>query len=541
MTEKGSVDPRVARADETAARGATIAEVGRPTPYATGITEQTEKALRESEARFRELADNISQFAWTADQAGWIYWYNKRWHDYTGTTLKEMEGWGWQKVHHPDHVGRVVQRIRQSFETGTPWEDTFPLRGRDGNYRWFLSRALPIRNEAGEVVRWFGTNTDVTEQIEAEKALRELTETLEQRVEAETRERLQIWNVSQDLLVVANLDGTYLSVNPAWTTVLGWSASDLIGRTSQWLLHPDDQEKTRAEISRLAVGKTISRFESRLRNKEGSYRWISWKAVLDQERIYAMGRDVTDLKEAENTLQETREELVQVAQRTKIATMSAAIAHEIKQPLAAIVANANAALRWLNRATPDLDEARVALEDIAASAHRANEVVQSVRGMIAKTDQALTSLDISELIRGTIALVRGDLEAAGIVVQLELATQLPLVSAHKGRLQQVILNLVTNAADAMRAVTDRERVLTVKCDSEADSIAVLVQDSGTGIDRNNIEQIFKPFFTTKTNGMGIGLAICRTIIQAHGGKLSASPAVPYGSVFRIVLPAIHDA
>ncbi|MBR0851606.1 PAS domain-containing protein [Bradyrhizobium diazoefficiens] len=132
-----------------------------------------QQALHESEARFRELADNISQFAWTADRNGWIYWYNKRWLDYTGTTLKEMEGWGWQKVHHPDHVERVVERIRKSFELGTPWEDTFPLRGRDGEYRWFLSRALPIRNDAGEIVRWFGTNTDVTDQILAQQALRE--------------------------------------------------------------------------------------------------------------------------------------------------------------------------------------------------------------------------------------------------------------------------------------------------------------------------------------------------------------------------------
>jgi PAS domain S-box-containing protein len=130
-------------------------------------------ALRDSEARFRELADNISQFAWTADQAGWIYWYNKRWYDYTGTTLEEMQGWGWQKVHHPEHVERVVRRIRESFETGKAWEDTFPLRGRDGTYRWFLSRALPIRNEAGDIVRWFGTNTDLSEQIEAENALRD--------------------------------------------------------------------------------------------------------------------------------------------------------------------------------------------------------------------------------------------------------------------------------------------------------------------------------------------------------------------------------
>jgi PAS domain S-box-containing protein len=361
MTDDRSVDPRLARVPDVTAPGVTIVEEGRPTRNVAVIEQiEAEKALRERESRFRELADNISQFAWTADQSGWIYWYNKRWHDYTGTTLKDMEGWGWRKVHHPDHVERVVQRIQQSFQTGTPWEDTFPLRGRDGSYRWFLSRALPIRNEAGEVVRCFGTNTAITEQIEAEKALRELNETLEQRVEAETRERVQVWNVSQDLLVIADLSGTYLSVNPAWTTTLGWSPSELVGETSQWPLHPDDLEKTRAEISGLAAGKKTSRFESRFRHKDGSYRWISWNAAPDRGRICAMGRDVTDLKEAENTLKETREELARGAQRTMLAAMSAAIAHEISQPLAAIKTSASAGLRWLNRATPELGEARAA-------------------------------------------------------------------------------------------------------------------------------------------------------------------------------------
>ena len=503
---------------------------------AEAVLISSEKALRESEARFRELSDNISQFAWTADQSGWIYWYNKRWHDYTGTTLEEMQGWGWQKVHHPEHVDRVVHRIRQSFETGTPWEDTFPLRGRDGSYRWFLSRALPIRTEEGNVVRWFGTNTDITEQIEAEKAMRELNETLEQRVEAETRERLHIWNVSQDLLVVADLEGKCLSVNPAWTATLGWTESDLLGRTSLWLMHPDDQEKTRAEIRHLAAGRKTLHFESRFRHRNGSYRWISWKAVPDRGRVYAMGRDITELKHAENELREARRELAQVTRRTTLAAMSATIAHEIKQPLGAIVANANAGKRWLGKTPPNLDEARNALKNIDADGHRAGEIIQSVRAMFSQSDQAGTALDVNELIRETIALVRGDFEAARIAVQLALASQLPLISAHRGQLQQVVLNVVTNAADAMRN-TDPARVLRIESKPfQSDGVEVTVEDSGTGIEPENINRIFDAFFTTKANGMGMGLAICRLIVEAHGGTLSVAPAVPHGSVFRVVLP-----
>ena len=132
---------------------------------------QAEQALRDSEERFRTLADNISQLAWMADETGSIFWYNKRWFDYTGTTLEEMQGWGWQRAHHPDHVEGVVAKIRRCFESGEVWEDTFPLRAQDGSYRWFLSRAVPIQDERGRIVRWFGTNTDVTEQRRAAEAL----------------------------------------------------------------------------------------------------------------------------------------------------------------------------------------------------------------------------------------------------------------------------------------------------------------------------------------------------------------------------------
>jgi len=497
----------------------------------------SQRALHETEARFQELADNISQLAWTADRAGRRHWFNKRWFDFTGTTFEEVKDLGWQKCHHPEHLERVVKGIQQSFENDTSWEDTFPLRDRSGNYRWFLSRALPIRDEAGAIVRWFGTNTDITEQLEAEKALRELNETLEQRIEAETKERAQIWNVSQDLLVVADLDGRYLSVNPAWTTALGWSEAELLGKSSQWLLHPDDREKTRAETKRLAVGNITQQFETRFRHKDGAYRWLSWKAVQDSGRIYAMARDITDLKDTENRLRDARAELAQAGRRTTLAAMSAAIAHEIRQPLGAIVTNANAALRWLDRPAPDIGEVRDALKHIVDDGHRTSEVIQSVRSMFAKGDQAGTLLDANDLIRETIAIASGELDDARVTIELELAEQLPLISAHKGQIQQVVLNIVTNAVDSMRGVGSRARMLRVRSRPfDTNGVAVSVQDSGIGIDPKDIDRIFDAFFTTKNNGMGMGLAICRSIVEAHGGNLSVSPGVPHGSVFHIVLP-----
>jgi PAS domain S-box-containing protein len=196
----------------------------------------------EAEARerqFRTLANSISQLAWMADHEGYIFWYNDRWYDYTGTTLEEMQGWGWQKVHHPDEVGRVVERIRVAFTTGQPWEDTFPLRSKTGEYRWFLSRALPIFDAQGKVARWFGTNTDITEQRELEKALRESRDQLERKVTDRTIELSRTNEILRSILsnmgdgvVVADKQGNLLVFNPEAERMFGKSA--MVMPTSEW-------------------------------------------------------------------------------------------------------------------------------------------------------------------------------------------------------------------------------------------------------------------------------------------------------------------
>ena len=227
--------------------------------------------------------------------------------------------------------------------------------------------------------------------------------------------------------------------------------------------------------------------------------------------------------------------------RLSLDAMSAAIAHEFKQPLSAIVANANAAVRWLDRTPPDVGEAHDSLRDIMTNAHRAETIIQSVRAVFRNLEQGgaqpRTPVDTNELIRESMAILSGELEAAKIVAQLELAKELPLVSADSGQLQQVILNLITNAADAMRAVTDRARVLKVTSTAvESNAIAVCIEDTGTGIDPKDIDRIFDAFFTTKSNGMGLGLAICQSIVESHGGRVTVRANAPHGSVFRITLP-----
>jgi signal transduction histidine kinase len=221
--------------------------------------------------------------------------------------------------------------------------------------------------------------------------------------------------------------------------------------------------------------------------------------------------------------------------------LAASIAHEINQPLAAVVGNGSAGLRWLDRPVPDLSEARASLQRVVRDGHRAADVIESIRSLFRVADQERIPIFINAVILEVLDLSGAELRAEQVHVVTDLAADLPMMSASKGQLQQVIVNLVTNAVEAMRPITDRARMLKVSSTFvSGQGVLIDVADSGTGVEPKNVDGLFDAFFTTKPHGTGMGLAICRSIVEAHGGRLSAAPNEPHGAVFRFMLP-VEDA
>jgi signal transduction histidine kinase len=238
---------------------------------------------------------------------------------------------------------------------------------------------------------------------------------------------------------------------------------------------------------------------------------------------------------------ESRRRLSELAHINRSATageLSASIAHEVRQPLASIAANGSAALRWLRRATPDLDEVQAALERVVGEAHRASDVLGTIRSMFKKSDQKKGAVDVNILVEEVLTVLHGELLQRRILVETRLGVGLPEVVANRVQLQQVILNLLVNAADAMNSVAERDRVLKVTSEKQNPaSVLIKVEDSGPGVEPKDIERIFEPFYTTKTEGMGMGLAICRSIVESHGGRLTATPGHTCGLIMQVSLSA----
>ena len=442
-----------------------------------------------------------------------------------------------------DQVEQIVQAILRTGEPITGIEVNGQRPDGSNMDRVWITYWHPLKNRGGDVVGINVAAMEITERKRAEAdlaasqdQLRNLNETLAQRVEAQAQERDRIWKLSQDLLVVSDSNGIILNVNPAWSVTLGWSPDDLVGKSGEWLVHPDDRERSMAELPSLVAGLKTRRLENRIICKDGSYRWLSWSAVPDRGIIYATARDITDLKQAQEQLDTLRRRLADASRQTTMGTMTASIAHEINQPLAAIKTNASAGLRFLARPDPNIAEAQAAFDQIEKDCYRVNEVIGSVRSMFGKGSSKSSVVDLRQLVDEVLALTQGELATRQITLRSNMHDQLPAVMAERVQLQQVVLNLIINAIEAMSAVIGRERRLTIGSSLDQASVTITVEDTGSGIDPVHLNRIFDPFFTTKSNGMGLGLSISQSIVEAYAGRLQALPRRPFGTAFYLTLP-----
>jgi PAS domain S-box-containing protein len=336
----------------------------------------------------------------------------------------------------------------------------------------------------------------------------------------------------------------YLMTNAAFQAMMGYTDAELRERTAMDISLDADKERSRALLTELNEGKRQHYvIVKQYRRGDGTLMWgESFVSVIpsgDGKPLMFLGStvDISERKRAEDALQSTQAELARVQRLTIMGEITASIAHEINQPLAAIVTNANSGLRWLSNKTPDLGEAQSALRRIVSDGHRAGDVIGSIRAMFKSGRRENAYYDVNALIREVLALVHGELESNKVETKVELSEGMPKVLADRVQLQQVVLNLMMNAIEAMGSTQNGARILGVNSQlRDRRDILITVQDSGPGIDPHNIDRIFDRFFTTKANGMGMGLSICRSIVEAHNGRLWAEPDVRPGSVFRILLP-----
>ena len=318
-------------------------------------------------------------------------------------------------------------------------------------------------------------------------------------------------------------------------------------------LHPEDRaiDDWRAA---LATGEPFEK-EARLRRSDGEYRRFLLRFVpLRDERgsvveWYATSTDIEDLKRAEEELRrrearlrDAQIELAHANRVTATGQLAASIAHEVSQPIAAALTNANAARRWLGAEPPDLEEVHQALDRIIRDGRRASDIIGRIRALVRKAPPRNDQLDINETMLEVIALTRSELRSSGTSLQTQLADGLPLIPGDRVQLQQVMLNLILNAVEAMRgsSATGRELLIRTQIDGPG-SVLVAVQDSGPGLEPESLDRLFDAFYTTKKSGMGMGLSICRSIIEAHGGRVWATPSLPQGATFQFTLPQQREA
>jgi PAS domain S-box-containing protein len=433
---------------------------------------------------------------------------------------------------HPDDQEKGRKYWANSLRTGKGYEYAYRVRDAQGNYRWLLTRTEPLRASDGTLLLWVGATLDIEELMRAQEALGE----------SERSSRSALDGIA-GLVAVMAPNGELETANR--------QVVEYFGRSLEWIknwgtndaVHPEDLPRVLEVYKRAIASGMPFNFEVRLRRFDGEYRWFDNRGVPirdDSGRIarwYSLLTDIEDRTRALARLEQMQSDFAHVNRVSMMGEWAAELSHEISQPIGAARNNARAAMRFLDRSPSDPVKVREALSCVVDDTDRAGDIIDRIRDHIKKAPPRKEHFDLNEAIDEVIVLGRSAVIKNGVWVQTRLSEGLCPVHGDRVQLQQVVLNLILNAVEAMGSVEAAPRELLISTKQDHTGVLVAVRDSGPGIDPSHLERVFDAFYTTKSSGTGMGLSICRSIIEAHGGRLWAEANEPRGAIFQFTLPA----
>jgi len=492
------------------------------------LRKQAEDALRESEARFRDMADTAPVMIWMSGTDKLCTFFNKGWLDFTGRTIEQELGNGWAEGVHPEDLDRCLELYQGSFELRRPFTMEYRLRRSDGEYRWTLDSGTPRLAADGAFLGYIGTCIDITERKRAEEKFR------------------LVLDAAPNAMIMVDGAGVINFASASTAAVFGYSLGELIGANIETLLPQrlrdggrfGHDESFLSPPSRRVLGMRGDLFGLRKDGSEFPVE-VGFSPIPTTEGHFVLVSwiDVTARKRAELEHQRQNLELARVGRVAVMGELAASLAHEVNNPIGAIVANANAGQRLIAAGKMGTEELRDLLGDIVSDGRRAGEIIQGIRNMVRKEKTRRVLIQIEEVVHELLRLVHGDAIAREVKLKVEVDPSGGQVWGDPVQLLQVLLNLTINAFEAMALVPSNTRHLDIHAgDDPVGGVVLSVRDSGPGFPSGMIEQLFEPFFSTKAEGTGMGLAIARSIIEAHEGTLAGENCDGGGACFTVRLP-----
>jgi two-component system, LuxR family, sensor kinase FixL len=511
-------------------------ERGKPA-FARGVSRDitkrkiAEEELRESEARFRTVADAAPVLIWMSGLDKLCTFFNKGWLDFTGRKLEQELGNGWAEGVHADDLAHCLDIYKNSFDARQPFTMEYRLRRNDGEYRWVLDSGTPRFAPDGAFLGYIGSCIDITERKRTEEKFR------------------LVLDAVPNAMIMVDSAGMINFASVSTATVFGYSLSELIGSNIETLIperfrdrHGGYRKGFHSQPSSRAMGAGRDLFGRRKDGSEFPVE-VGLNPIRTEQGLFVLASviDITARKQAELEHLRQNMELARVGRVAVMGELAASLAHEVNNPIGAMVANASAGQRLITAGKVEIGELNDLLTDIAADGRRAGEIVQGIRNMVRKGKVRRSLIQIDDTIRDLLRIVHAEAVGRDVTVTAEVDSDVCRVLADRVQLLQVFLNLTLNAFEAMSAMRPDARHLVIHAGGNGNGeIVVSVRDSGPGFPGGMVEQLFEPFFSTKAEGTGMGLAISRSIIEAHGGTLSGENCDNGGACFTVRLPEAKE-